>query len=544
LPPGRKELLRTLAVIGKDPTLELLKQVTGKHEEQLEPMLSDLQMSEFIYEQPSIGGAAYTFKHALTQEVAYNSLLAERRRIIHEQTARAIEVIYAGQLDDHYSELARHHLRGSDAAKAVQYARLAAEQAVSRVAYPEATSLIEGALKLLDRLANDTERWYAELALRNIESMVAFASKGPASPERERAIRRMCQLGEEIGQADQLLPGLLALGALYFLRGEPVRGLEVSARCLELAETTQDAGLRADVGYAAGLMALFVGNLREAASHLEDAAFYSSRTNRRVSNFGLLYGSSIPCLLASTLQLFGRVSEAARLNEEGLRHARESQHLFSLGHALAIGALVPHYRREPEVARVHTEEAIALCEENGFALWLLFGRVLHGWALAELGQLEQGIADMEAAIAGVQRMGRALRQHYFIALLAQAYARMGKTEKALAMLSEALEQAERTTEKTDYEEMLRLKGELLLMRDGAASEEAEACFRKALEVARAQATKWWELRTSVSLARLLHATNRRDEACTLLGDIYGWFTEGFDTADLKDAKALLDELSA
>ncbi len=209
---------------------------------------------------------------------------------------------------------------------------------------------------------------------------------------------------------------------------------------------------------------------------------------------------------------------------------------------MALGAQTAHFRREPAVVRAHAEEAIALCEENGFALWLVIGRFHRGWALAELGQLEQGTADMEAAIAGLQRMGGAPRQQELIALLAQGYGRMGRTEEALGMLNEAVERVERTGEKMGYAEMLRLKGELLLMRDSRG--EAENCFRAALEVARAQEAKWWELRSTVSLAHLLRDSNRRDEARTVLAEIHNWFTEGFDLSDLKDAKALLDELAA
>src|SRR6516225_9476464 len=162
--PAEKELLQTLAVIGKEPELKLIEGVTAKSTEELEPMLSNLQLSEFIYEQPSLDGPGYTFKHALTQEVAFNSILAQRRRLIHEQTARAIEALYEGQLEDHYSELARHHLQGTDTAKTLHYAKLAAEQAVLRGTYAEATSLIEAALKLLSRLPEGNKQLRAELA--------------------------------------------------------------------------------------------------------------------------------------------------------------------------------------------------------------------------------------------------------------------------------------------------------------------------------------------------------------------------------------------
>jgi class 3 adenylate cyclase/tetratricopeptide (TPR) repeat protein len=545
LPADEKELLQTLAVIGREFALSLVRRVVDRRkDDELERMLANLQVAEFIYEQPATGDIEYIFKHALTQEVAYNSILAERRRMIHERTARAIEAIYEGQLEDHYAEVAHHYLRGNNATKAVRYAALAAEQAVSRAAYAEATSLIETALKLLaDRLPETAERLRSELALRTVESTLAFVLYGPASPERERAVGRMCELGEELGEPDQLLRGLINLRDVYLTRSDFVQGLELAKRCRELAETVQDAGLLADSGYGAGLMAQFCGNLPEAVSHLENAALYSSRTRRAFSNLGLLYGSSIPCLLASALQLLGRSGEAARVIEGGLRLARESGHLFSLGHALAFGGLVANHRRDAEAAQEFADEAIALCEENGFTLWLLMAQYLLGCAMAELGQTERGIADLEAANAGFARMGgRVPLQQALMAKLAHAYGKIGQPQKALTMLDEALAHGERTGVKLHQAEILRIRGELLLTCD--SQEEAEHSFRMALEVARAQEARWWELRATTSLARMLAKQGNRGEARTILADIYGWFAEGFDLPDLKDAKAVLDELAA
>ena len=201
-------------------------------------------------------------------------------------------------------------------------------------------------------------------------------------------------------------------------------------------------------------------------------------------------------------------------------------------------------RREAEAPLAHGAELITLAEENRFAEWLPWGHFIHGRALVELGQVSKGLDEMRIGIAGCQRLGGVPRLQYLIALHAEATARTGKVEDALTSLSEALAHVEQTGEQVDYAEMLRLRGEPLLMRDRSATAEAENSFRAALEVARAQEAKWWELRATMSLARLLRDTNRRDEARAVLAEIYNWFTEGFDTADLKDAKTLLDELSA
>jgi class 3 adenylate cyclase/tetratricopeptide (TPR) repeat protein len=543
LPSAGKELLQMLAVIGKDLPMELIKVVTGKSEGRLEPLLEDLQAGEFIYEQPSLAGAEYTFKHALTQEVAYNSVLAERRRAIHDQTACAIEKLYARQLEDYYGSLAHHYIRGNDVAKAISYAHLSAEQAVGRAAYPEVSSMLEAGLKLLEKLPEGVERLRAELALRSIENTMAFMLYGSTSQQRESAVRRMCDLGERIGEADLLLRGLIALSHFYFAQAEAARGLELSGRCLELAAKTQDAGLLAYARWTAGVLAVSCGKLREAVSHLEAGTRGIGQPNRSIPLLGLLYGSAFKGHLAIALQLLGRVDDALKLADDGLKQARESRHLFSLGLALLVRGSLAHYRREPEGSLAYYGEAIALSEENGFPTWLAGARFHQGRALAELGQLEQGIARMEAAIGDCRRHGVATGQ-YLTALLAEAYARMGRREEALIMLNDALAQIERTGEKREQTEILRLKGEIVLIRDGGTAGEAEDCFRSALAVAHAQEARWWELRATVSLARLLRDTNRRDEARTMLAEIYGWFTEGFDTADLKEAKALLHELAA
>jgi predicted ATPase len=543
LAPPEKELLQTLAVLGTKFSLTLVQRVTAKSGDALERILAQLQLGEFISEQPKVGEVEYNFKHALTQEVAYNSVLGERRRVLHERTAREIEEIYSQQLDDHYGELAWHYLRGSDAVKAIRYAQLTAEQAASRGAYQEATVSLEAALKLLDKLPEANERLRAELTLRGIESVLAFVRYGGASAERESAVKRMCELGDRLGETDQLLRGLITLCNLYFVRGEPVRGLELARRCIELGGATQDAGLLADAHLVAGILAYSCGNLREAVSNLDDAALHSGRTNRSSSLWGFNFGSLIACMRARNFQLLGRADEAIKPAEEGLRRARESRHQFMLGLALVINAQLAHNRREREVARARCEEIIAFSEENGFTQWVNMGRFYRGWALAELGQPERGINEMQEGIDGMHRMRGAPFLQYFITVLARVRASMAEAEKALSMMNEALDHIERSGEKAEHAEMLRLKGEVVLIFDPVATAEAEDCFRAALEIARAQEAKWWELRTSVSLAHLLSDTNRRDEARTLLTEIYNWFTEGFDLADLQDARSLLEELS-
>jgi predicted ATPase/class 3 adenylate cyclase len=547
LRPEEKELLQTLAVIGSEFPLSLVRQVAQLQPDQLDGLLSKLQTAEFIYEQPAEGDVEYRFKHALTRQVADESLLSQRRKLLHERTARAIEELYSERLEDHYGELARHYLLSNDAAKAIRYAYLAAEQARDRAAYTEADHLVDAGLHLLDKLPEGEGRLRAEIGLRDIESVLAFVLHGASSTKRERAIRRFCEIAERLGEQAQLLRGLASLSSLHFVRGEAALGLEVAKRCLELRELARDPELLADIYVTAAASSESCGKLREAVEHYEaaaQAAHEAVRVKRPLSpTWGLLQTSMITAQSCMTLQLLGRVDQAAKASEEALSRARSSQHLFTLAQALLQAGILPCFaKRETEKISAYAEEVGALAEEMGFAEWR--STFQRGWALAELGDLEKGVAGMEMGVEEFKRRGGIPRLPIHLAWLANGYARLGQTDRALILLDQILADAERSGTVVDNAEILRIKGEVLLMRDRCAEDAAESCFRSAIEIAQGQEAKWWELRATTSLARLLRDTNRRDEARAMLAEIYNWFTEGFDTADLKDAKALLDELSA
>jgi tetratricopeptide (TPR) repeat protein len=542
LPLADKELLQMLAVIGKEFPLELVKAVTDRDDDELEPLLSDLRLGEFIYEQPTASGTEYTFKHALTQEVAYNSILAERRQAIHQRAGQAIEASYAERLDDHLSELARHHLLGNDPAKAVRYSRLAAERAANRAAYGEAAQTIAAALKLLDRLPEGTDRPRAELNLRTIENLASVALHGFASREHQLAVERICALAEQLGEKAVLLRGLLNLAHLYYARGEQMRALELARRCIGMAAETQGTELLAAAHLIAAYSAAGCGQLSEAVSYYRDSALHAERATQQAFTVPYIPWSTGAAHISSVVQLLGRGSEALELAKKGLDRARESQHLFSLGLALTVVAWLYQYRQEQETVRTHAEAAIALAEEHGFPEWRAWGHFHHGWAMTELGHVEEGVSEMESGIRDFRQFGGVPRFPFTLAVLAYAYGRLDRHDQALTMLDEALERIQRTAERIDEAEVLRLKAEMLLMRDRLAVNEAERLLRAATDIAHAQEAKWWELRATVRLARLLRDTGRHNEARAMLSDIYGWFTEGFDTADLEDAKALLDQL--
>ncbi len=490
LPADEKDLLQTLAVIGKEFSLALVREIVKKPDDEIDQMLNDLQTAEFIYEQPAAGDLEYTFKHALTQQVAYNSVMIERRRLLHRRTGVAIESLYRDRLEDHYADLAHHYSLSDDAAKAVEYLRFAAEQAVARSAYSEAAADLRAALALLDRLPAGSERARAELALRGTENTVALVLHGVSSRQHEQATQRMCALAEQLEESGLLLRGLVGLASIYFTHGEPLRALATGKRCLELAEHTSDSAALAYAAFAVACGAQAAGQLDEAASRYAESMLHAEQADHRDLILPFAAWSSAAIQRSNVLASMGRVTEASKQAEEGLRSARESRHLFSLGLALTVKPRTHGFLREPEIALTHAEEAIALSEEHGFAEWMPWGRFNRGCALAALGRVEEGVADMAEGIAGFDRLGGVPWQRFSIALLAHGHARLGRHSEALDMIDKALEHVERSGEFDGQAEMLRLKGEILLMGNKPAAPQAEQCFRAALEVASAQEARW------------------------------------------------------
>jgi tetratricopeptide (TPR) repeat protein len=318
-------------------------------------------------------------------------LLVERRRLLHKSTGAALESLYRDRLEDHYADLAHHYSLSDDAAKAVEYLRLAAEQAVGRSAYSEAAADLQGALSLVVQLPEGRERARAELALRATEDTVAAVLYGFSSPQREQATQRMCSLAEQLAETSLLIRGLISLSSFYFTHGEPSRAHATGRRCLELAEHASD---RAALTYATFEMACgahTAGLLGEAASRYAETKLHAEHANPRDLLLPFTLWSSSAIQRSNILASMGRVTEAAKLAEEGLRSARESRHLFSLGLALTVKPRTHCSLREPEIALAHAEEAIALSEEHGFAEWMPWGRFNRGWALAELGRVEDGL---------------------------------------------------------------------------------------------------------------------------------------------------------
>jgi predicted ATPase/class 3 adenylate cyclase len=541
----QKELLQTLAVLGRESTPGLIRLVANLAEAQLERLIADLRADEFIYEQPAATSVEYVFKHALTQEVAYNSLLIERRKQIHEHAGHALESIFANQLDDHLTELAHHYRHSEHISKAVEYLGRAGQQAMQRSAHTDAISGLNAAIDLLQTLPDSPERIQRELPLQLALGPVLSATKGWAAPEVERAYTRARGLCERLGETPESFWVLFGLYAVHFVRGEMRPAYDLAEQLLWRAQCADDPMLLMFAHLALGFTTYQMGELLLARQHLEMAiSLYDRERHRQLAVRRNTVDSEVQCLgyLAYTLWTLGYPDQALKRANEAVGLAQALCQPFSLVFAEQNTGFLHLYRREARAAQENGETVIALCAEHGFTELLAFATVLRGAAMANQERFEEGIAQIQEGLAPLRASGSALARPTLLTQLAQAYMETGRLDEGLRALAEALAAGEENQDHQDEPERHRVKGELLLRRSDSNAAEAQNCFERAIEIARKQSAKSWELRATTSLAQLLSKQGHHDEARTMLACIYGWFTEGFDTADLKDAKALLTEL--
>jgi predicted ATPase len=324
---------------------------------------------------------------------------------------------------------------------------------------------------------------------------------------------------------------------------------ELGEQLLRLAHSIQDTALLAEAHRTLGEPLLWLGELVPARAYLEQGILlYDSQRHRSHDLlYGLTPGVTCPYFVAQVLWLLGYPDQALQRSREALTLARELSSPLNLSVARAFAAWLHQFRREAQATQEQTEADLIPSTEQGFALQLAMGLIHGGWALAELGRREEGIAQMHQGLTAYRATGAELVQPYYLALLAETYGKVGRTKEGLAALAEALTLVDKTGERFYEAELYRLEGELTLQssRPGMQSneEEAEACFLKAIDIARRQQAKSLELRAVVSLSRLWQQQGKQQEAHAMLAAIYNWFTEGFDTKDLQEAQALLEELA-
>jgi class 3 adenylate cyclase/predicted ATPase len=540
-----KGLAQLGATLGREFSYPLLQAVSTWDEETLQRGLHQLVEAEFLYQQGVPPQATYRFKHALIQDAAYQSLLKSTRQQYHQRIAELLEARFPEICETQPELLAHHYTEAGLVEHAMPYWQRAGEHAHDRSAPLEAISHCTTGIALLQTLPETPARTQRAVTLHLTLGAALQMAKGQAAPEAEQAYTQAYALCQQLGETPALVPVLFGLWRFYLERSQLHTARELGDTLLRLAHQADDPALAVLAHQALGLTWFFLGGLPAARQHLEAGIARYTPDQRQAPAFRIGSDPGVVCqqYAAKTLQVLGYPVQALAPLHEALALAQALAHPFSLASTRVHAASVAQYRRDVLAVREHAEAAVALATAQGLPGWAAEGTGLRGWALALQGQGAAGLALLRQGMAALRATGAALGVPHFCAMLADVAARLGHVEDGLRALAEALAIVDTTGARVYEAELHRLRGELLLQQTMPEAQQAEVCFQHALDVARRQQAKSWELRAAMSLARLWQQQGKRAEARELLAPIYGWFTEGFDTADLQEAKVLLAELS-
>jgi class 3 adenylate cyclase/predicted ATPase len=531
------------ATIGRRFSYELLQAVSPVAEATLQQGLGRLVEAELLYQRGLPPEASYLFKHALIQETALQSLLRHTRQQYHQQIAQVLAERFPETGETQPELLAQHYTEAGLAAQAVPYWQRAGQRAIERSANIEAISHLTKGLEVLKTLPETPERHQQELTLQLALGAALSMLKGFTATETEQAYNSARQLCQQVGDSPQRFAALAGLLRFYRSRTELKTAQELGEQLLKLAQSMQVPAFLLDAYCEQGTNLWHAGKFASALSHLEQGiAHYNPQKHpSRISSYS---HAELLCFSSAgrSAWFLGYPDQALGRNQEALALARQSPHPYSLATALHLASTLHVWRREAQLVQELAEATIVLSREHGFIRWLGGGLIRKGWAVATLGSAEEGIAQIRQGIATWREIGTKQAELQHLAMLAEAYKTGGQIEAGFSALAEALA-IMHTSEERYYEaEVYRLRGELLL-EEGKKFKAAEESFLQALAVARQQGAKSLELRAVMSLCRLWQKRDMRAQAHQMLTEIYRWFTEGFNTLDLQEAKALLDTLT-
>ena len=542
LPPAEKSVLQALAVIGEEFSLPIAQHALGKPADELNRNLAYLQRAEFIYEHPTVAQTEYTFKHALIHDVAYNSVLKERRTAIHARTAVAIETIYANRLDDHLNRLVHHYRLGGDGRKTASYLHQAGQQAYERSAVTEAMVHFNAALETVRRLPANPASAELELALQISLGDALMSTGGFAAQGVVKAFGRARELCGLVGDSSQLVPALFGLWAFHNFGGNLGTAQELGEELLSIAERRQDPAARLMAHTALAITLAYSGEMRRSLEHCtQGVSVYSPAQS--LPAFLAQIRSSCRTWLGLVLALTGHPDRALRVTLEAVESARQSQQTVSISNALIGASVLAAMLADSAATKAWSEELIALATEQGFVLAQSWAHIQHGYSLALEGDASAGIKQILEGLATVKGARHLTALVESGCWLAESYLRAGRSDDASRALAEAFAAMETTGERWYESELHRLRGEVALMSTPGVYDEAERCFRSAIETARNRGMKLWELRAATSLAALLSKQTRREEAFEVLNPIFSSIPET-DCADLRKAKSILAQLGA
>jgi predicted ATPase/class 3 adenylate cyclase len=538
-----REVAQVGAALGRQFSYELISAVAPVSGQQLDDALSQLAAAELIFCRGTPPDAEYTFKHALVRDVTYETMLRSHRLQLHARIANVLENVFPETATTAPEILAQHCIAAGIATQAIPYCLRAGQNELQRSALTEATNHLTKGLELLSGIEDEKVRAGRELELQATLALALTAAKGYAAPEVERAYGRARALCDQIGDAPQLFPVLYGLFVFHWIRGHMQTARENAEALLSIAERERDSALLLIAHSSLGCVDYHIGNNRTALDHLVKArALYDEKTH---ASLAVAYGQDLGVLTLCYMDFvqlsLGHYDESLQAGSEAIALARRLGHPLSLCLALACRAFSTINYRDPAATLRLTEECISIAQEKGIAHWLAMAMIYRGWALAQIGSVDDGITQICQGIDAWHAMGAGVALGLFFSVLAESHIAGRQTTEAIGATDQALAWIEKNSEGR-WENLVRCcRGNVF--RTLHDPDRAAAEYEKALLVARQHEAKGGELRAAIHLAKLWRDQGKGAEARDLIAPIYGWFTEGVDWRDLKDAKALLDELT-
>jgi predicted ATPase/class 3 adenylate cyclase len=528
------------AALGREFSYALLHAVSRLPEDELQTALARLVASELVFQRGTPPEAVYTFKHSLVQDAAHNSLLRRSRQQLHAQIAEALETRSPELMDSQPELFAQHYAEAGLVEKSVACWGKAGHRSVARAAMVEAAAQFQKGLDQLALLPDDRERQRQELEFYSSLSAALRAAKGPTAPETGHAYARARRLWERLGSPSEFVQIPYGQSRYHAHRCEFELAQRLDDDLLRLSHQRNDAAGLILGDLSSGVNLMFAGKFALSRSHLEKAlALYDPISHRSlVHQAGIDPHVFSQAYLTNALFCLGFPDQALARNSANILEARRLAHPPSLAAGLAIGVRLLSLVGDDAALDEWVNQLVAVATEQGFPHWQAQGAIYRGWVKVRNGDLAEGMSLLRSGSAAYRASGAELFLPHYIALLAAACEIAEQVDEALSLVDEALQVVERTGERWLAAELNRHKGQLLLRR--GRYEAAEELYCKALSIAKEQEAKLWELRAAVSLARLRANRRHHTEARELLASVYGWFTEGFSTSDLKEARAVLD----
>ena len=540
-----RELAQIGAALGRSFSHQLISAVATMPQQQVDDALVQRVRAELIFQHGMPPDAEYSFKHSLVQDAAYSTLLRGRRQQLHGLISATLEREFSEIVQTQPEVIAQHCTEANLVEKAVGYWLKAGQLALGRMALPEAIAHLDFGLAMLQKLGQSPQRDGLELRVRSARGTAWWARKGWMAEELVDALKPALEIAKASGQPGAIIQVLWGLWVYYLIRGNARESVTLAEEALRIAQEADGEALLVARVIAAATH-FWHGDLSEAVKQGDAIlALYDERKHWHIADqFNHDPKTIVGIYGQHCLWILGYPDHALEIARSKDEHARRRNHPFDLGFALTQGAHIYDYLGDATALRVRAEEAERLGAERGLPIFKIMGQALQGVALVRAGKYDPAVPVLRAAIDQWHSTGARLWGRYIRGVLAEALARSDKIEEGLEVCDRVLAEIEQPEcrERWHYAELLRLRGWMLSLKGDVRG--GERSYGTSLAWARQQQAKSWELRASMSLARLWCSQGKVQQARELLAPVYGWFTEGFDTRDLKEAKALLEELAS